>query len=249
VKRIHFDVLTLFPEMFQGWLQASLIHKAQEKGLVSTQLINFRQFATDKHQMVDDMPYGGGDGMVLKPEPLFRAVESLPMTEATQVILFSPQGQPYNQQKAVELAQHDHLILLCGHYAGFDERVRTELATQEISLGDYVLTGGELAAMILIDSISRHIPGVLGNQISAESDSFANGLLEYPQYTRPANFRGLDVPDVLLSGHHARIEQWRRREALRRTFQRRPELLATAPLDEEDRAFLAQLAREAEKQT
>lgn len=249
LKKIRFDVLTLFPEMFEGWLQTSILKRAHEKGLIETQVTNFRQFATDKHQIVDDAPYGGGDGMVLKPEPLFRAVTSLctRTTESPEVILLSPQGQPYTQQKAVELSQKKHLILLCGHYAGFDERIRNHLATQEISIGDYVLTGGELPAMILIDSISRQIPGVLGNQASAATDSFADGLLEYPQYTRPSTYQGHQVPDVLLSGHHERIEQWRRKQSLRRTWQRRPELLASAPLDSEDQAFLAQLAKEEEK--
>lgn len=243
MTQIRYDVLTLFPEMFAGWLESSIIKKAHDQGLIETHMINFRDFATDKHRTVDDTPYGGGDGMVLKPEPLFRAVESLQLDPAEQpeVILLTPQGTPYNHQKAVELSRCKRLVLLCGHYAGFDERVRQHLVTQEISIGDFVLTGGELAAMMLIDSISRQIPGVLGNQVSASSDSFADGLLEYPQYTRPADFRGHTVPEVLLSGHHKRIEQWRRQQSLQRTWQRRPDLLTRINLDESDRQFLARL--------
>lgn len=249
LTKIHFDVLTLFPEMFQGYLQTSIMKKAHEKGLIKTQVINFRDFATDKHQIVDDAPYGGGDGMVLKPEPLFRAVESLSAQSAQppEVILLTPQGETYTQKKAVELSRHTHLILLCGHYAGFDERIRQHLVTQEISIGDYVLTGGELPAMILIDSISRHIPGVLGNQTSAMTDSFAESLLEYPQYTRPAVYRGHPVPEILLSGHHERINCWRRQQSLRRTWERRPDLLRSASLNEEDRKFLASLEAESKQ--
>lgn len=185
--------------------------------------------------------------MVLKPEPIFRAVEYLlkERSEPTEVILLSPQGEPYTQQKAQELASASHLILICGHYAGFDERIREHLVTKEISIGDYILTGGELPAMVLVDSISRLIPGVLGNRLSPKADSFTDGLLEYPQYTRPAEFRGYRVPDVLLSGNHQRIEQWRRRESLRRTWRRRPDLLRSASLSEEERRFLSQLKKEA----
>ena len=240
---IRFDILTLFPKMFEGFLNTSILKRARKKGLIETRVVNFRDFATDKHRVVDDTPYGGGDGMVLKPEPIFRAVESLLAEGSTsaEVILLSPQGETYTQQKAKELATASHLILICGHYAGFDERIRQHLATREISIGDYILTGGELPAMVLVDSISRHIPGVLGNQISSEQDSFANGLLEYPQYTRPAEYRGFRVPDVLLSGNHQRIAEWRRRESLRRTWQRRPDLFQYAVLSEEDRQYLEQL--------
>jgi tRNA (guanine37-N1)-methyltransferase len=248
-SRIRFDVLTLFPEMFDGFLNSSIIKKAREKGLIETRLVNFRDFATDKHRTVDDIPYGGGGGMVLKPEPIFSAVDALlaGKEEKPPILLMSPQGEPFTQKKAEELAQHDHLILICGHYEGFDERIRRHLATGEISIGDYVLTGGELPAMVVIDSVSRLIPGVLGNETSAADDSFSTGLLEYPQYTRPSLFRGYHVPDVLLSGHHARIEEWRRQEALRRTWERRPDLLRTAPLTEKDRAFLRKLESEAGK--
>lgn len=242
---IRFDILTLFPEMFDGFLRTSILKRAREKKLIETRLVNFRDYATDKHRMVDDAPYGGGDGMVLKPEPIFRAVKSLlaESDSSPEVILLTPQGETYTQQMAKELANASHLILICGHYAGFDERIREHLATREISIGDYILTGGELPAMVLIDSISRHIPGVLGNQLSSEQDSFANGLLEYPQYTRPAEYCGYRVPKVLLSGNHQRIAEWRRRESLRRTWQRRPDLLKSASLTDEDRRFLRQLEK------
>jgi tRNA (guanine37-N1)-methyltransferase len=245
VAKIRFDVLTLFPEMFTGFLQSSIIKRAHEKGLIATNLINFREYATDKHRTVDDTPYGGGGGMVLKPEPLFAAVDDIlaQVDERPPVILMSPQGVPFTQAKAEELARHSHLVLLCGHYEGYDERIRQHLVTDEISIGDYVLTGGELPAMVLMDSVSRLISGVLGNESSAVDDSFSSGLLEYPQYTRPPEFRGMKVPDVLLSGHHARIEQWRREQSLLRTWQRRPDLLRTAALTEEDRAFLRELER------
>lgn len=246
LAQIRFDVLTLFPEMFTGFLNSSIIKKAQEKGIIETRLINFRDFATDKHKTVDDTPYGGGGGMVLKPQPIFDAVDYLlqDVADRPPIILLSPQGEPYTQRKAEQLAKHSHLILICGHYEGFDERIRQNLATDEISIGDYVLTGGELPAMVIIDSVSRLVPGVLGNEHSAVEDSFSSGLLEYPQYTRPAEYRGWKVPEVLLSGNHQKIAEWRRQEALRRTWERRPDLLDTAPLTEEDRAFLRKLEQE-----
>jgi tRNA (guanine37-N1)-methyltransferase len=246
LARIRFDVLTLFPEMFEGFLQSSIIKKAHEKGLIETKLVNFRDYATDKHRTVDDTPYGGGGGMVLKPEPLFLAVDDLlkDCDERPPILLMSPQGQSFTQRKAEELARHSRLIILCGHYEGYDERIREHLATEEISIGDYVLTGGELPAMVIMDSVSRLIPGVLGNESSAVDDSFSTGLLEYPQYTRPVEFRGYRVPDILLSGHHAKIEKWRREQALRRTWERRPDLLKTAPLTDEDRAFLRNLEQD-----
>lgn len=241
--RMHFDVLTLFPEMFTGFLSSSIVKKAHEKGIVSTSVVDFREFSTDKHRTVDDTPYGGGVGMVLKPEPLFRAVEHLLQDEPDRppIILMTPQGERFSQKKAEALAKHRRLILICGHYEGYDERIRQHLATDEISIGDFVLTGGELPAMMVMDSVIRLLPGVLGNESSAKDDSFSTGLLEYPQYTRPADFRGWKVPDVLLSGHHQNIERWRRQEALRRTWERRPDLLRTARLTEEDRAFLRKL--------
>lgn len=229
--------------MFQGFLNTSIIKRAHDRGLIQTKLVNFRDFAVGKHRIVDDAPYGGGDGMVLKPEPLFRATKHL-MDQADstpEVILLTPQGERFTGQKAKELSKQKHLILLCGHYAGFDERIREHLVSQEISIGDYVLTGGELPAMILIDSISRHIPGILGNRASATTDSFMDGLLEYPQYTRPEEYLGYRVPEVLLSGHHQQIQEWRRRESLRRTWERRPDLLASASLTEEDHHFLLEL--------
>jgi tRNA (guanine37-N1)-methyltransferase len=227
------DVLSLFPEMFSGVFNQSILKKAQDDGHVTFRVIDFRQFADNKHRKVDDYPYGGGEGMVLMPQPIFDAVEALcdqdPERKA-HVVLLSPQGERYSQKKAKQLASKKHLMFICGHYEGYDERIRQELADDEISIGDYVLTGGELAAMVVIDSVVRLLPGVLGNEQSHQNDSFSNGLLEYPQYTRPADFRGMKVPDVLLSGHHGRIEEWRRRESLKRTFRRRPDLL-------EDRVF------------
>jgi tRNA (guanine37-N1)-methyltransferase len=246
LAQIRFDVLTLFPEMFSGFLSTSIIGRAREKGLIAAEVIDFRQFSTDKHRTVDDTPYGGGGGMVLKPEPIFRAVEHLlaDETERPPILLMSPQGEPFTQRKAEELARHRRLILICGHYEGYDERIRQHLATEELSIGDYLLTGGELPAMVVIDCISRLIPGVLGNESAAAQDSFSTGLLEYPQYTRPADFRGWKVPEVLLSGNHRKIAEWRRREALRRTWKRRPDLLDGADLTEEDRAFLSRLKQE-----
>ncbi|SFG36065.1 tRNA (guanine37-N1)-methyltransferase [Planifilum fulgidum] len=246
MAQIRFDVLTLFPEMFSGFLSTSIIGRAREKGLIAAEVIDFRQFSTDKHRTVDDTPYGGGGGMVLKPEPIFRAVEHLLADESEKppILLMSPQGKPFTQRKAEELARHRRLVLICGHYEGFDERIRQHLATEELSIGDYVLTGGELAAMVVIDCVSRLIPGVLGNESAAAEDSFSMGLLEYPQYTRPADFRGWKVPEVLLSGNHRKIEEWRRRESLRRTWERRPDLLEHAELTEEDRAYLRRLEQE-----
>lgn len=246
---MRFDVLTLFPEMFEGFFSSSVIGRGIEQGRVSVSVTNFRDYSTNKHRTVDDTPYGGGGGMVLKPEPLFRAVDELIRDEPTRprVLMMSPQGIPFTQSKAEELASHDHLILLCGHYEGFDERVRQHLVDEEISIGDYVLTGGELPAMVLMDSVIRLVSGVLGNESSAETDSFSMGLLEYPQYTRPADFQGWKVPDVLLSGHHLEIARWRRRQSLIRTWERRPELLETAELSDEDRRFLKKLQEEAGK--
>jgi tRNA (guanine37-N1)-methyltransferase len=237
----QFDVLTLFPEMFEGFLNTSIIHHAHEKGLIQTNLVNFRDFTLDKHRTVDDIPYGGGGGMVLKPEPIFRAVESLlDPSEDYPVILLSPQGRAFTQKKAEELSTHSRMLFICGHYEGFDERIREHLVTEEISIGDYVLTGGELPAMVIMDSVARLIPGVLGNECSSVEDSFTAGLLEYPQYTRPREFRGYKVPEVLLSGHHAKIKEWRQKEALQRTYKKRPDLLASADLREGDLETLRQ---------
>lgn len=239
---MRIDVLTIFPEMFTGVFNSSILGKAQEKGLVSLQAINFRDYSTNKHHTVDDYPYGGGGGMVLKPEPIFHAVEAL-TSEAEQkprVILMCPQGELYNQRKAEELSKEEHLVFICGHYEGYDERIRQYLVTDEISVGDYVLTGGELPAMTVIDSVVRLLPGVLGNETSAITDSHSTGLLEYPHYTRPAQFRDMKVPDELLSGHHSNIEKWRRQQSLIRTLERRPDLLKTADLTEAERKWLAE---------
>lgn len=234
------DVLTLFPEMFEGVFHSSILGKAQEKGLVTLNTLNFRDFSGNKHSTVDDYPYGGGGGMVLKAEPIFRAVESLTngLVEKPRVILMCPQGEPFTQRKAEELAGQQHLIFICGHYEGYDERIREHLVTDELSIGDYVLTGGELPAMVVIDSVTRLLPGVLGNESSAVTDSFSTGLLEYPHYTRPASFRGWEVPSVLISGHHGHIELWRRQQSLLRTLKRRPELLEQAGLTAKERVWL-----------
>jgi len=235
-------VLTLFPEMFQGPLSTSILKRAKEKGLFDYQLVNFRDFAKDRHRTVDDTPYGGGAGMVLKPEPVFAAVDSI-MAQANSCpyrILTTPQGEPFNQRLAKELAAKEELLFICGHYEGYDERIRS-LADREISIGDYVLTGGELATMVMIDAIVRLIPGALGDEQSAQNDSFSEGLLDYPQYTKPAVFRGLAVPEILLSGHHARIAAWRRRQALQRTAERRPDLFAKLDLTAEEREMLQQM--------
>lgn len=245
---MRIDVLTLFPEMFHGVLNESILKRAQEMGIVQVKLINFREYATDKHRTVDDYPYGGGAGMVLKPEPIFRAVEHIKETAVAKprIIILTPQGKRYTQQQAEELAKEDHLVLICGHYEGFDERILT-LADNEISIGDYVLTGGELGAMVIIDSVVRLLPGVLGNEASPEEESFSTGLLEHPHYTRPREFRGMKVPDVLLSGNHQKINEWRRKEALRRTWIRRPDLLEDYPLTEEEKRWLEEIQQEEKK--
>ncbi|WP_339325188.1 tRNA (guanosine(37)-N1)-methyltransferase TrmD [Paenibacillus sp. FSL W8-0194] len=242
------DVLTLFPEMMDGVFRSSILGKAQEKGIVSLNAINFREYSNSKHGTVDDTPYGGGGGMVLKPEPIFSAVEDLVSRTSTtpRIILMCPQGDTFTQRKAEEFAKEEHLIFICGHYEGYDERIREHLVTDELSIGDYVLTGGELPAMVAIDSIVRLLPGVLGNETSAVTDSFSTGLLEYPHYTRPAEFRGWKVPDILLSGHHANIELWRREQALKRTLERRPDLLDKVELTDQDRQILKRLQNERE---
>jgi tRNA (guanine37-N1)-methyltransferase len=238
--RIH--ILTLFPNMFDGVLTDSIMGKAQQKNIVNFHTVNFRDHANNKHMTVDDTPYGGGGGMVLKPEPIFNAVDSLPIDwhaePKPRVILMCPQGERYTQSKAQSLAQEKELIFICGHYEGYDERIRQHLITDEISIGDYVLTGGEIAAMAVIDSVVRLLPGVLGNEMSSVTDSFSTGLLEYPHYTRPATYRDWSVPDVLISGHHANVEEWRHRESLKRTWQRRPDLLAERELTKKELQWL-----------
>lgn len=237
------DILTLFPRMFEGVLNESILKRAQENSLVQFNLVNFREYSQNKHQKVDDYPYGGGAGMVLTPQPIFDAVESVVAKSETtpRVLLMSPQGETFTQKKAEELSKEKHLVFICGHYEGFDERIREHVATDELSIGDYVLTGGELASMVIIDSVVRLIPGILGNEESKKLDSFSTGLLEHPQYTRPYNFRGHKVPDILLSGDHKQIEEWRRQESLRRTFERRPELLTQLSLTEKDIQFINKL--------
>ncbi len=239
---MRFDILTLFPNMFSSPLRESILGKAIERGLIQIRTINIRDFTLDKHRVVDDTPYGGGQGMVMKVEPIARAIESIKSQNSpVRTVYLTPQGTPLNQDLARELSTQLHLILLCGRYEGVDERVRDLFIDEEISIGDYVLTGGELAAMVLIDAVSRFIPGVLGSDRSAEEDSFFNSLLEYPQYTRPFDFRGRYVPEVLLSGNHSAISLWRRKEALRRTWVRRPDLLAKANLSEEDKELLEEV--------
>lgn len=243
---MRIDILTLFPGMFTNVLQSSVIGRAINNQKVTVSITDFRDFSDDKHRTVDDAPYGGGGGMVLKPQPIFHAVEHLleqqhTPREKTRIILLTPQGETFNHEKAVQLAQEEHLLLICGHYEGFDERIRQHLATDELSIGDYVLTGGEIPAMVVFDSVVRLLPGVLGNEHSAEADSFTDGLLEHPHYTRPASFRGWQVPEVLLSGNHAKIEQWRRLESIRRTWERRPELLKHVELNQVERHFIKQL--------
>ncbi|MDQ0427794.1 tRNA (guanine37-N1)-methyltransferase [Planomicrobium stackebrandtii] len=221
---MNINVLSLFPPMFEGVFQHSIMKKAQEKGAVSLNVVDIREFADNKRQ-VDDYPFGGGAGMVLKPEPIFNAVESLTPNSKRRVILMCPQGERFTQEKAEELAGEQELVFICGHYEGYDERIREHLVTDEISIGDFVLTGGELAAMTVIDSIVRLLPGVLGNADSPVRDSFSTGFLEHPQYTRPADFRGWKVPDVLTSGNHGKVDEWREEQTLKRTLERRPDLL------------------------
>jgi len=217
------DVLTLFPGMFAGVMDESILRRAQEKRRLELTIRNLRDWTHDRHRTVDDEPYGGGPGMVLKPEPIFEAIEEL-AGETTQVVMLSPQGQPFRQSKARELAGHEHLLMLCGAYEGFDERVRS-LVNHELSIGDYVLTNGALPAMVVIDAVTRLLPGVLGDDSSSVEESFSENMLEYPQYTRPADFRGMKVPEVLLSGDHGAVEEWRQEQAVERTAQRRPDLL------------------------
>lgn len=241
------DVLSLFPEMFSGVFTQSILKKAADCGSVNYNVVNFRQFSDNKHQTVDDYPYGGGAGMVLKPQPIFDAVSELLNTDTAatpRVILLCPQGERFTQKKAEELSEEQHLIFICGHYEGYDERIREYLITDEISIGDYVLTGGELGAMVIIDSVVRLLPGVLGNAESHQKDSFSTGFLEHPHYTRPAEFRGMNVPDVLLSGNHRLIEEWRTKESLRRTYLRRPDLLEKVELTEQQQKWLIELRKQ-----
>ncbi|MEJ5200471.1 MAG: tRNA (guanosine(37)-N1)-methyltransferase TrmD [Anaerolineae bacterium] len=281
---MHFDIFTLFPGMFAGIFDDSILKRARDAGIISIALHNIRDYALGRHRVTDDTPYGGGGGMVMKPEPIFRAVETVlshepgwslsgplavsastageeaPAEGAAEesasgapavalpsdvpIILLSPQGRTFTQAVAQELAGYRRIALICGRYEGVDERVRTGLATDEISIGDFVISGGELAAAIIVDAVTRLLPGALGCEMGAYEDSFATGLLEYPQYTRPAVFRGQGIPEILTSGDHARVARWRREQALRRTWERRPDLLRSAPLSDADRAFLARLEQE-----
>ncbi|RQD74588.1 MAG: tRNA (guanosine(37)-N1)-methyltransferase TrmD [Candidatus Syntrophonatronum acetioxidans] len=240
---MRIDIITLFPEMFKGPFDFSIIKRAREEAKVNINLVNLREFSRDKHRQVDDYPYGGGKGMVIKPEPVFQAVESLvEKREKTKILLLCPQGHLFNQEKAKELAGEEHLVMICGHYEGVDERVRENLVDEDISIGDYVLTGGEIPAMVVTDALVRLLPGVLSSYESVQEESFYEGLLEYPHYTRPEEFRGLKVPGVLLSGDHGKIRWWRRKQALARTLKKRPELLNRIPLEEEDKKILRELA-------
>lgn len=254
---MQFEVFTLLPEVFPQYLDSSILKRASERGLIRVRVHNIREYTHDKHHVTDDTPYGGGGGMVMKPEPVFEAVESVlslgntppphgTPSDQTQgkpvpIILLTPQGRVFTQRVAEELSSHERIALICGRYEGVDERIREHLVTDEISIGDYVLTGGELPAMILIDAVSRLIPGVLGDPTGAEDDSHSMGLLEYPHYTKPAKFRGWKVPDILQSGNHAKIEQWRREQSLLRTFNKRPDMLEKADLSEADKKLVESL--------
>lgn len=235
------NVLTLFPEMFAP-LQTSLLGKAQEKGLLDIQLINFRDYTENKHHHVDDTPYGGGAGMLLMPQPIYRAMDSLGENPKRRVVILDPAGKTFDQKMAADFAKQEELAFICGHYEGYDHRIY-DLATDVVSIGDFVVTGGELGAIVMIDAISRLIPGVLGNQASAASDSFSKGLLEYPQYTRPVEYEGKVVPEVLRNGNHEKIRQWRLYEALKRTYKQRPELLAKQVLSDEAKKMLRDIQR------
>ncbi len=248
MRRLNFEVLTLFPGIFTGPLNESILKRGREKGLLNVTIRNIRDYTEDKHKTADDSPYGGGAGMVLKPEPIFKAIEAMKEHhpgEEFLTILLSPQGRLLDQRKAEQLSEERRrIVLLCGHYEAIDERVIDGLVDEELSIGNYVLTGGELAALVVIDAAARLLPGVLGDEESAYRDSFGEGILDHPHYTRPAEFRGMKVPEVLLSGNHAEIEKWRRREALKATLLKRSDLLASADLTEEDRAIVAELKRE-----
>jgi tRNA (guanine37-N1)-methyltransferase len=247
---MEFDVFTLLPEVFPPYLESSILQRARQRGLIDVHIHNIRDWTTDKHHVTDDEPYGGGGGMVMKVEPVFAAVESVLGSSAYQteggcpVILLTPQGRVFTQVVAMELVRHPRLALICGRYEGVDERIREHLVTDQISIGDYVLTGGELPALILIDALSRLLPGVLGDPDGPFDDSHASGLLEYPHYTRPPEFRGWGVPDILISGNHAKIAKWRREQSLRRTFKHRPDMLEKADLDQMDRKLLEIILQE-----
>jgi tRNA (guanine37-N1)-methyltransferase len=243
---VKIDIVTIFPRMVEGPLAEGVVGRAIASGLLDVRVHDLRDHTTDRHRVVDDMPFGGGPGMVLKPEPLFRAVEHITAERGvpSAVILTSPDGDAFRHAAADRLSRLPHLVVLCGRYEGVDERVRANLATEALSIGDYVLSGGELPALVIVDAVARLVPGVVGDEASVACDTFASGLLDYPQYTRPAEFRGMKVPPVLLSGHHQDVERWRRREALQRTLSRRPDLIESAALDDEDAALLKELLDE-----
>lgn len=247
MNTLNIEVLTLFPGMFAGPLNESILKRVREKGLLNVRIWNIRDFTHDKHRTADDSPYGGGSGMVLKPEPIFMVVDALRREYAGEELLtflLSPQGRLFDQKRAIEISgEKRRIVLICGHYEAVDERVRLGLVDEELSIGDYVLTGGELAALVVIDAAARLLPGALGDEESAENDSFRDGLLDHPHYTRPQEFRGMKVPDVLLSGNHEEIRRWRRREALRATLIKRPDLIEKADLSDEDREMLEDIKR------
>ncbi|MGB8984761.1 MAG: tRNA (guanosine(37)-N1)-methyltransferase TrmD [Anaerolineales bacterium] len=253
---MQFEVFTLLPEVFPPYLESSILQRARQRGLIDVRLHNIRDYTHDRHHTTDDTPYGGGGGMVMKPEPVFEAVESVlgplsvqPQLAIVPVILLTPQGRVFTQRVAEELARHERIALLCGRYEGVDERIRAHLVTDEISVGDYVLTGGELPALLIIDAVARLLPGVLGDPTGAQDDSHSMGLLEYPHYTRPPEFRGWQVPEVLLSGDHARIEKWRREQAISRTLTRRPDIFERAELSAEDQKIVERLKSESRGKT
>jgi tRNA (guanine37-N1)-methyltransferase len=253
---MQFEVFTLLPEVFPPYLESSILQRARQRGLIDVRVHNIRDYTHDRHHTTDDTPYGGGGGMVMKPEPVFEAVESVlgldpaqPQPPLVPVILLTPQGRVFTQRLAEELSRHERIALLCGRYEGVDERVREHLVTDEISIGDYVLTGGELPALLIIDAVARLIPGVLGDPTGAQDDSHSMGLLEYPHYTKPPEFRGWKVPDILVSGDHAKIEKWRREQALTRTFYKRPDMLEKAELDKEDQKIVERLRSQVTQQS
>jgi tRNA (guanine37-N1)-methyltransferase len=245
---MRFDVLTLFPELFSSFLKETILGRAVKAGLVDIRLVHIRSFARGRHLVADDRPFGGGEGMVMKPGPISRALESVDRTKGRSlVVLLTPQGRTFDQTLAWELSRMEQVVLICGHYEGVDERIRASYVDLELSIGDYVLSGGETAAMVVMDAVSRLVPGVLGGEKSAQEDSFEDGLLEYPQYTRPRVFKNQEVPEILLSGDHEKIRVWRRTASLKRTLERRPDLLEKAKLTEEDKRILAKLKKSMEK--
>ena len=245
---MKFDIVTIFPRMVEAGLAEGVISRGVERGLLDIKVHDLREYTVDRHRSVDDVPYGGGPGMVMKPEPLARAVEDIRARrgDPDTVVLLSPQGRRFTQGEAARMSALRHVALLCGRYEGMDERIRTLVATEELSIGDYVLSGGELPALVIVDAISRLVPGVVGDTRSVEEDSFSRGLLDYPHYTRPSEFSGAKVPDVLMSGHHEQVRRWRKKTAIQRTLERRPELLDTAAMDDEERALLDEIRKEQE---